>query len=357
MAIDNVNDVTEQTWKDEVFPEWGTWLNEEIERTTVLPGTFELWWLVNMGIWFKSDQQTSLAIDLWAGTGKQTHDVPEMSARHQWARLTGGRTIQPNLRAQPMVINPFAIRKLDALLVTHFHHDHIDMNVAAAVIQNTPATVPLIGPADVVKQWVDWGVPAERCMVVAPGDVVHIKDVEIDVTDSFDRSVLITDPDTAELPADDQIPEMDPRAVNYVVKTAAGTLYDAADSHYSAYFAKHGQDFNVDVATVAYGENPIGVQDKMTSVDVLRTAEALQTKVVIPLHWDVWTNMLGDPQEVETLWRLRKERFNYQFYPFSWLPGGHFIYPTDQHQLVYYHDRGFHDRYREPVNLPYRSFL
>ncbi len=95
MAIDNVNDVTEQTWKDEVFPEWGTWLNEEIERTTVLPGTFELWWLVNMGIWFKSDQQTSLAIDLWAGTGKQTHDVPEMSARHQWARLTGGGRFSP----------------------------------------------------------------------------------------------------------------------------------------------------------------------------------------------------------------------------------------------------------------------
>lgn len=357
MAIKNIKDVTEQTWKDEVFPEWGTWLNEEIDNTTVKPGTFDLWWLVNMGLWFKSDQQTSVAIDLWAGTGKTTHDKPDMNDRHQWARLTGGRTIQPNLRAQPMVLDPFAIHHLDALLCTHFHHDHIDMNVAAAVCQNTPATVPLIGPQAVVQQWLDWGVPKERCIVVAPGDVVHIKDVEIDVTDSFDRSVLITDPDLPNIPSDDVVPPMDPRAVNFVIKTAAGTLYDAADSHYSAYFAKHGQDFDIDVATVAYGENPVGVQDKMTSVDVLRAAEALRTKVIIPLHWDVWTNMLADPQEVQTLYELRRDRFNYQFHPFSWLPGGKFVYPDDQHKRSYYHDRGFHDRYTHPVNLPYKSFL
>ncbi|WP_367295873.1 L-ascorbate 6-phosphate lactonase [Levilactobacillus yonginensis] len=357
MVVDNVNDVTEQTWKDEVFPEWGTWLNEEIDRTKVAQGKFAMWWLVNMGIWIKSDQQTSVAIDLWCGTGKTTHDKPDMSPRHQWSRLTGGRKIQPNLRAQPMVINPFAIHHLDAYLVTHFHHDHIDMNVAAAILQNVEEPIPFIGPKDVVDQWLDWGVPADRCQVVKPGDIVKIKDVEIDVTDSFDRSVLITDPDEKNLPDDSQVPDMDERAVNYVIKTSAGNIYDAADSHYSAYFAKHGQDFDIDVAVVAYGENPIGVQDKMTSVDVLRAAEALQTNVVIPLHWDVWSNMLGDPTEVEQVWKLRKERFDYKFHPFSWLPGGHFIYPDDKNKLEYYHERGFEDRYTHDINLPYKSFL
>jgi hypothetical protein len=27
------------------FPEWGSWLNEEIEEEDVKPGTFAMWWL------------------------------------------------------------------------------------------------------------------------------------------------------------------------------------------------------------------------------------------------------------------------------------------------------------------------
>lgn len=357
MEINNVNKVTEQTWRDEVFPEWGTWLNEEIDRFEVPNKKFAMWWLVNMGLWIKSDKQTNITIDLWCGTGKTTHDKSDMSPRHQWSRLTGGRKIQPNLRAQPMVINPFAIHKLDAYLVTHFHHDHIDMNVAAAILQNVKEKIPFIGPKYVVDQWIKWGVPKDRCRVVKPGDTIHIKDIEIDVTDSFDRSVLITDPDNEKIPSDGDIPDMDLRSVNYVIKTNAGIVYDAADSHFSSYFAKHGKDFDIDVAIVAYGENPVGVQDKMTSIDVLRTAENLNTKIIIPLHWDVWTNMLGDPTEIEKLWQMRREKFNYQFHPFSWLPGGKFLYPDDQNKLEYYHDRGFEDRYSHPVNLPYKSFL
>lgn len=357
MTERNINQITEQTWINEVFPEWGAWLNEEIDRTTIAKNKFAMWWLVNMGLWIKSDHQTNLAIDLWCGTGKTTHDKAKMSPRHQWSRLTGGREIQPNLRAQPMVINPFAIHQLDAYLVTHFHHDHIDINVAAAILKNVKNPIPFIGPKYVVDQWINWGVPKARCKVVKPGDVLHIKDVEIDVTDSFDRSVLITDPDNEEIPADTKVPDMDLRSVNYVIKTSAGTIYDAGDSHFSSYFAKHGQDFDIDVAVVAYGENPIGIQDKMTSIDVLRTAENLNTKIIIPLHWDVWTNMLGDPSEIQKLWRIRKDKFNYQFHPFSWLPGGQFIFPDDQDKLVYYHERGFKDKYTYPINLPYKSFL
>lgn len=354
-----VDEITEDSWKKEIFPEWGSWLNEEIEQTHVEKGKFNMWWLSNMGLWIKSDGQTNLAIDLWSGTGKQTHFKADMSPRHQWARLTGGRAIQPNLRATPIVINPFKIKHLDAFLVTHFHHDHIDANVAAAILNGVEEKVPFIGPKYVVDQWIAWGVPQDRCIIVKPGDTLKIKDVQILVTDSFDRSILITDPDTdqAGIPADNQVPEMDKRSVNYVVKTTAGTVYDAADSHYSAYFAKHGQEFNIDVATVAYGENPIGVQDKMTSVDVLRTAEALQTKVIIPLHWDIWSNMLGDPYEIELLWKYRKEKLQYQFNPMMWLPGGKFTYPDDIGKLQYYHPRGFNDRYTNNVNLPYKSFL
>ncbi len=36
--------------------------------------------------------------------------------------------MQPNLRNQPFVIDPFAIKNVDALFVSHIHSDHLDIN-------------------------------------------------------------------------------------------------------------------------------------------------------------------------------------------------------------------------------------
>lgn len=71
---------------------------------------------------------------------------------------------------------------------------------------------------------------------------------------------------------------MDARAVNYLFKTPGGTLYHSGDSHYSNYYAKHGNEHHIDVALGSYGENPRGITDKMTSSDMLRMAEALNTR-------------------------------------------------------------------------------
>jgi len=270
--------------------------------------------------------------------------------------MSGGRKLQPNLRAQPFVLDPFAVTKIDAVLSTHYHNDHIDVNFAAAVIQNVAEPVPFIGPKFCVDMWVSWGVPLERCIVVKPGDTVKIKDLEIVVLDSFDRTVLITQPTPDVLwgtcPSD-----MDDRAVNYLIKTPGGNLYHSGDSHYSNYYAKHGKEHQVDVALGSYGENPIGLMDKMTSIDILRMAEALRTEVVIPYHHDVWTNMMAEPSEIVALYEMRKHRLQYKFTPFVWQVGGKYTYPTDKELREYHHPRGFDDCFEEETNLPFVSFL
>jgi hypothetical protein len=153
-----------------------------------------------------------------------------------------------------------------------------------------------------------------------PGDVVKIKDIEIHALDAFDRTALIT------LPADQKaagvLPDgMDERAVNYLFKTPGGSLYHSGDSHYSNYYAKHGNEHQIDVALGSYGENPRGITDKMTSADMLRMAEALNTKVVIPFHHDIWSNFQADPQEIRVLWEMKKDRLKYGFKPFIWQVG------------------------------------
>ena len=49
----NVKEITRESWILSTFPEWGTWLNEEIEEEVVPEGNFAMWWLGNCGVWIK----------------------------------------------------------------------------------------------------------------------------------------------------------------------------------------------------------------------------------------------------------------------------------------------------------------
>ena len=44
-------------------------------------------------------------------------------------RMTGCQKLQLNLRNVPCVLDPFAIKTVDAVLAGHDHADHIDVNV------------------------------------------------------------------------------------------------------------------------------------------------------------------------------------------------------------------------------------
>lgn len=354
--MSKVKNITRESWILNTFPEWGTWLNEEIENEVVQPGTFAMWWLGCTGIWIKTENNTNLCIDLWVKTGKKSSKNPWMTEQHQHQRMIGCKALQPNLRNVPCVIDPFAIKHVDAILATHDHGDHIDENVAAAVLQNCDETVPFIGPKACVDLWISWGVPAERCIVVKPGDIVKIKDTEIVALESFDRTELVTAPKGVILK--DKMPQdMDLLAVNYLIKTPGGNIYHSGDSHYSNYFAKHGNDHKIDVALGSYGENPRGMTDKITSVDMLRMAECLNAEVIIPIHHDIWTNFKADPKEILYLWKMRKHRLQYKFKPFLWEVGGKFVWPLDKDKLEYMYDRGFHDAFIIEPDLPFKSML
>ncbi|OON92201.1 MAG: L-ascorbate-6-phosphate lactonase [Epulopiscium sp. Nele67-Bin002] len=354
--MSKVNTLTREEWILNTFPEWGTWLNEEIEETVVEPGTFAMWWLGCTGIWLKSEGGTNISIDFWCGSGKRTRAKKTIDPQHQMARMSGGVNLQPNLRVAPFVLDPFAITNIDAVLSTHDHNDHIDVNVAAQVVQNCDPSIPFIGPQACVDKWVEWGVPVERCIVMKPGDSVKIKDIEILALEAFDRTALITMPPDGNLVGTMPI-DMDQKAVNYLIKTPGGNLYHSGDSHYSNYYAKHGNEHKIDVALGSYGENPRGITDKMTSVDILRMAECLNTQVVIPFHHDIWSNFQADCNEIGVLYDMKKDRLDYKFSPFIWQVGGKFTFPNDKNKREYHYPRGFDDCFTVDINIPYPSFL
>ena len=150
-----IDEVTREKWIMNTFPEWGTWLNEDMEAAKPVPGTVEMWWLGCTGIYMKTPGSTAITIDLWTGNGKRTHGDGKMKVGHQMANMAGCRAMQPNLRNIPYVFDPFAIRHVDAVLATHYHQDHMSKEFAAHVIQSGMTTtdedgntipVPFIGP-------------------------------------------------------------------------------------------------------------------------------------------------------------------------------------------------------------------
>ena len=350
----NINDITRESWILDVFPEWGTWLNEEIDATEVKEHTFAMWWLGCTGIYVKTHGGANFTVDYWVGRGKSSQYEPKQGPDQQMNRMCGSVNLNPNLRNIPCVLDPFHIQQLDAVFSTHFHADHIDIYVASAIVKNCPEA-KFIGPELSAKKWLDWGVPGDRIMIVKPGDVFTIKDCEVHVVESFDRTALVTTPPVGNL--NGIIPDMDERAVNYVFKTSGGTLYHSGDSHFCNYYRKHGLDYDIDVALGSYGENPMGITDKITACDILRMAENLDCKVIIPVHYDLWTNQHGDPNVIDMLYEYNKYRMQYKFKPFIWEVGGKFVFPDDKDKRRYLYRRGMEDAFTNTPNLPFLSFL
>ena len=103
--MSKVTETTRESWVLSTFPEWGTWLNEDIENEVVAPGNVAMWWLGCTGIWMKTPANTNITIDLWCGNGKRTHGDNKMKVGHQMANMCGGRLMQPNLRNIPFVMD------------------------------------------------------------------------------------------------------------------------------------------------------------------------------------------------------------------------------------------------------------
>ena len=123
--MSKIDEITREKWILGAFPEWGTWLNEEIDQEIVKPNTVAMWWLGCTGIWIKTEKNTNIAVDLWFGNGKRTQKNKYMDEYHQMRNMTGGRMTQPNLRAAPVVYDPFGVTKVDAVLSTQIGRAHV----------------------------------------------------------------------------------------------------------------------------------------------------------------------------------------------------------------------------------------
>jgi len=305
--------ITRDDWLHDVFPEWGTLLNKEIADLNVSTGTVALWWFGGPSFAIKTSSGETFLIDNYAG--------PSVYSTYDYCGVcrTSGAPSLNWLRLGPVVVDPWAFSKLDAVFSTHQHNDHCDMYTIKATLQTTDCT--FVGPAAAVDKMREFQVPEHRIRLVSPGDSLKFGNTDVVSLVNYDIMAARTG---AESPS--KVRPYGEVAVSYLFKTDGGNILFLGDTLYHNGYVTIGANYHVDVVCVNMGHAAPGATDKMSPYEAMRVAQAVRAEVIVPMHYDNWASSQEDPAVLE--WLVKREVPRLKTVILQ--PGGRMIYPDDK---------------------------
>ena len=322
-------------WLREVFPEWGTFLNNQIRDTEVEEGQVNLWWFGGPSFLIKTRGGDIFLVDGYAGPSAYT-EYEDCGV----CRTSGATTINW-MRLWPQVFDPWSLHRVDAAFSTHHHSDHCDIYTTKAAMQTTDCQ--FVGPQSCVERFRNFKVPEERITLVKPGDSLNYGSTEIQVVYNFDTIATYTG--VSEPGERRPFGEV---AVGYLFKTEGGNILFLGDTLYENAYVLLGREYDIDLAIFNIGSNAPGAKDKPTPYDAYMIMEALGAKRFIPFHWMTWGNVATDPSEVE--WVFAKKNPNIK--PIILRPGAMLVYPQDK-DIGRYEYPDFRENYRPDYSWEY----
>ena len=243
--------------------DWDDWLPREIAATT--PARLTVWYLGCNGLVVKAADGTTIFVDPYLGTG----DPP--------------RTV----RMIPVPFAPDAVERVDAVLITHEHTDHLHGPTQGPLLEGTGAT--LYAPQDCKEQvkaeFAGYDVGTDQYSFIAPGETATVGSVAIQVEAAVDPDAVAP--------------------VSYLLSTAGTTVFHGGDARPSDAFDRIGVTYDIDAGVVAFGSSGM-IPDKETGTPTETTwyndeaaaitaARQLQLTRLVPTHWDMWRGLTADP--------------------------------------------------------------
>lgn len=170
-------------------------------------------------------------------------------------------------RALAVPVDPACVRCADAVFSTHEHIDHCHSGTLLPIAAHTRAQF-IASPTSSVRM-LEYGIPGERISRMAHGDVIQIGDVHICAYNTHDPAAV------------------DP--VGFVLTCQRVSLFFAGDTQDTSLLDEVGKNHRLDVALLAYGEPWY-----MSAENLLRAAQRLNPRTLIPFHWEIWRGFSGD---------------------------------------------------------------
>ena len=323
MYVNQNHPMDRTQWLEDTFPEWGSFLNQEIENYEVPKGQVSLWWCGGPSWVIKTDEGGVFLLDQYCG--------PSMYTELYYCgvcKQAGADSINW-IRLNPQVIDPWKFNHIDGVFCTHAHQDHCDLYAVKATLATTDA--PYYAPPVAAKKLQGFGVPEDRIVVAKVGESVKVKGAEVDFLICYDQTAIKTGEGDVLLPFEEA-------ACCYLFKTSGGNILFMGDTWYHDGYVAIAQKYDIDVAIFDMGSNAPGATDKMTPYDCARVGQTLKAKLLIPDHYDNWANTAGDPELLVKQFERIVHENTPEIKTMIMRCGGRFNYPADK-------DKG---RYRYP---------
>lgn len=195
----------------------------------------------------------------------------------------GHATVQLDIRGTSVIIDPFltsnphtdidpATLKVDYILLTHAHFDHIED--VELIAKQTSATI--VATHELATYYEKKGYSVHGLNI---GGGYSFPFGRVTMTQAFHSSSL----DMGDVPVYMGMPG------GFIVETDSLTLYHAGDTALFSDMKLYGERYDIDVAFL-----PIGDNFTMGPVDALDAAHWLQAKRIVPIHFDTFPPIKQD---------------------------------------------------------------
>ncbi len=306
--------MSREQWILESFPEWGQFLNREIENMEVPKNSVELWWCGGPSWVLKTDEGGIFMIDQWCGPSHYT------TIDYCGVCKQNGAASMNWLRLNPQVIDPFSFNRVDALFHTHVHNDHCDIYSVKGTLGTTGCKY--VAPSATAERLREFEVPEDRIIVARVGETARFPGVEVEFLRNYDDCVIHN--------GEGEPLKYEDACMSYLFKTSAGNILFLGDTWYNDAYTAIGAQYDIDVAVFDMGYNAPGAFDKMTPYDCARLGKALGAKVLIPDHWENWANSTSDPEMLVRQFESIAADICPECKTVIMRCGGRFEYPKDQ---------------------------
>lgn len=249
------------------------WTFKDAMDAPLAEGDVLLWWLGQAGFLVRSADEAVL-IDPYLTT-------------------TGSRRFPPPFGAADAV-------GVDAVLVTHEHGDHLDLDVVQA-FSEVNARARWVVPEPVAPQLARLGVDPELIVPAQPGQRHEFGRLIVQPIAAHHGAHMADAYGTGEAISGGLV-----RFLGYVVELAGTRIYHSGDCLAYPGLAEELIRLAVDVVLL-----PINGRDaereardivgNMSAEEAVVLAARAGAEVLIPMHWDLFEGNLGDPSQVVTL--------------------------------------------------------
>lgn len=226
-----------------------------IRRAQVSSGTFALWFLGQNCFVVKGHTGPLVIIDPYL-----TDSIAERNS-HLPFRTN---------RQVPVFVEPEDL-DVDVVLCTHSHDDHTDVDTIRRIKK---ADTLFVGPYQSCLKYSECGIPADRIRLVHP-------------TENLDLGGGLSLRGVFAMPTD----ETDLNHMGFVFELPGGIrYYNSGDTAYSDLLASVSP-LDIDVCSICINGGFLN----LSHFDAARIVKLIAPKVVIPCHYDLMVNNVGNP--------------------------------------------------------------